>query len=105
MKTFKIFIMVIVLTIGNWFFNGWLWSMAYKLGIIPFFSQFTNMPDIPYMMFVLLAATWSLIRMKSTGDKDGPQINTPEFVAKYIGIIVTDFMLLGALWVLNMIIM
>ena len=105
MKLFKTITLVLLLTIGNSFFNGWVWSLAYELGFKPFFSQFTNMPDIPYLMFVLLTVAWSLVRFKNTGDKDAPGVNTPAFWTKYIGIIITDLLGIGVLCLLNMMIL
>lgn len=105
MKTFKQLVLVLLVTMGNCFFNGWIWSLAYELGFKPFLSQFANAPDIPYLMFVLLTATWSLVRYKSTGDKDAPVISSPEFWAKYIGIVVTDFIEIGILYLFNMMIL
>lgn len=105
MKLFKAITLLLLLTISNSFFNGWVWSSAYKLGVIPFFSQFVNMPDIPYLMFVLLTTTWSLVRFKNTSDKDGPSIDTPAFWGKYIGIIVTDLFGIGILYLFNLMIL
>lgn len=105
MKLLKTITLVLLLTIGNGFFNGWVWSLAYKLGFAPFFSQFVNMPDIPYLMFVLLTTTWSLVRFKTTGDSDGPLVDTPVFWAKYLGIIFTDLLGIGILYLFNLMIL
>jgi hypothetical protein len=105
MKLFKTITLVLLLTIGNSFFNGWVWSLAYELGFAPFFSQFMNMPDIPYLMFVLLTVAWSVVRFKSTGDKDAPAVDTPAFWTKYIGIIITDLLRIGVLYLFNIMIL
>lgn len=105
MKLLKTITLVMLLTICNSFFNGWVWSLAYELGFAPFFSQFVNMPDIPYLMFVLLSVAWSLVRFKSTGDKDAPAVDTTAFWSKYIGIIITDLLGIGVLYLFNIMIL
>ena len=105
MKLLKALTLVLLLTICNSFFNGWIWSLAYELGFAPFFSQFVNMPDIPYLMFVLLTVAWSLVRFKNTSDKDAPEVNTPAFWTKYIGIILTDLLVVGVLYLFNIMIL
>jgi hypothetical protein len=104
MKLIKTITLVLLLTVCNIFLNGWIWSLAYELGVVPFLSQFVNMPDIPYLMFVLLVATWSVVKSKNT-DKDAPAFDTPAFWTKYIGIIITELLGIGILYLFNVIIL
>lgn len=102
MKAIGTFFVVILITVGSAFLNGWLWMMGYELGIAPMINYLGVAPAIPYMLFVLLCLAWNLIKSKSSYNNDSTNITEGKFWTKYLGVICTDFLLLGILWVFNL---
>ena len=102
MKAIGTFFVVILITVGSAFLNGWFWMMGYELGIAPMINYLGVAPAIPYMFFVLLCLAWCLIKSKSSYNNDSTNITDGKFWAKYLGVICTDFLLLGILWVFNL---
>lgn len=101
MKAIGTFFVVILITVGSAFLNGWFWMMGYELGVAPMINYLGVAPAIPYMLFVLLCLAWNLIKSKSSYN-DSINIDEGKFWAKYFGVICTDFLLLGILWVFNL---
>lgn len=102
MATVGTFFIVILLTIANAFLNGWFLMMGYELGIAPLINHISVAPEIPYVYFVLLILGWDLIKSKRTNTNDDVGVTDVKFWTKYLGIIVTDFLILGVLWVFNL---
>lgn len=101
MKTFGTFLLCIVLIICNAFLNAWFCMMGYELGIAPLINYLDVAPAIPYLYFVLLCLAWSLIKGKRIEDNT-PKVNEAKFWTRYIGVILTDFMILGILYIFNL---
>lgn len=97
------FFIVILITVVSAFLNGWFWMMGYELGIAPLINHLGVAPAIPYMFFVLLCLAWSLIKLKKVDDS-GPKITEKKFWLRYFGVICTDFLILGILWVFNLLV-
>lgn len=95
------FLLVMVITVCNAFLNGWFWMMGYELGIAPVINYLDTAPAIPYLYFVLLALTWALLREKNIEDNP-PKVTETKFWARYLGIIITDLLILGILWIFNL---
>lgn len=95
------FCIVILITVLSAFLKGWFLMMAYELGIAPLINYLGVAPAIPYMLFVLLSLAWTLIKSKKV-DINETKITEVKFWAKYLGVICTDFLLLGILWVFNL---
>jgi hypothetical protein len=102
MKAIGTFFVVILITVSSAFLDGWFWMMGYELGIAPMINYLGVAPAIPYMLFVLLCLAWNLIKSKSSYNNDSPNITERKFWTKYLGVICTDFLLLGILWVFNL---
>lgn len=102
MKAIGTIFVVILITVGSAFLNGWFWMMGYELGVAPMINYLGVAPAIPYMLFVLLCLAWNLIKSKSSYNNDSTNITEVKFWAKYLGVICTDFLLLGILWVFNL---
>lgn len=102
MKTIGTFFVVILITVSSAFLDGWFWMMGYELGVAPMINYLCVAPAIPYMFFVLLCLAWNLIKAKGSYDNDSTNINEVKFWAKYLGVLCTDFLLLGILWVFNL---
>lgn len=102
MKALGTFLIVILITVVSAFLNGWFWMMGYELGIAPMINYLGVAPAIPYMFFVLLCLAWNLIKSKSSYNNYYTNITEGKFWAKYLGVICTDFLLLGILWVFNL---
>lgn len=98
MKTITI---VVILTTVNTFLNAWFWMMGYELGIAPLINYLDVAPAIPYLYFVLLCLGWSLIKGKKFDDNN-PKVTETKFWAKYLGVILTDFLILGILYIFNL---
>ena len=103
MAAFGTFFIVILLTVVNAFLNGWFWMMGYELGIAPLINHLGVAPAIPYMYFVLLVLGWSLMKGKKVDTKDDSQVTEAKFWTKYLGVICTDLLILGILWVFNIV--
>lgn len=101
MKTFGTFLFVIIFTVCNALLSGWFWMMGYELGIAPLINYLDVAPAIPYLYFVLLCFAWSLIKGKRLDD-NAPKVNEAKFWTRYIGVILTDFMILGILYIFNL---
>lgn len=99
MKAFVTFLVVILLTIANTFFNGWLWYNAYGLGVAPLINHLNIAPYIPYTYFLLLSLAWSVIKSKNVNDNT--KITEVKFWTKYFGVICTDLLILGILYIFN----
>lgn len=102
MKTLGTFFVVILITVVSAFLDGWFWMMGYELGIAPLINHIGVAPAIPYMFFVMLCLAWNLIKSKSSYNNDSTDITEGKFWAKYLGVLCTDFLLLGILWVFNL---
>ena len=102
MKTLGTFFVVILITVVSAFLYGWFWMMGYELGVAPMINHIGVAPAIPYMFFVLLCLAWNLIKSKSSYNNDSTDITDGKFWAKYLGVLCTDFLLLGILWVFNL---
>lgn len=98
MKTFGI---VVIITVINTFLNAWFWMMGYELGIAPLINYLDAAPAIPYLYFVLLTSAWMLIKPKNI-ENNTPTVNETKFWTRYIGVILTDFMILGILYIFNL---
>lgn len=103
------FFIVILITVLSAFLNGWFWRMGYELGIAPLINYIGEAPQIPYIFFVLLCLAWSLIKSKKVDydnvtNDNATKITEAKFWAKYFGVICTDFLILGVLWVFNLLI-
>lgn len=99
----KNLIIVFCLIIGNTFLNGWFYMKGYELGVVPLINHLGVAPHIPYILFVLLAAAFSIIKSK-TGNNFKEEGMTPDnavFWSRYAEIVVTDFILLLILWAIN----
>lgn len=97
----KTILTAVILTVINVFLNGWFWMMGYELGIAPLISYLDVAPAIPYLYFVLLCLAWQLIKAKRTED-NAPKLNETKFWTRYFGVIITDFMILGILYIFNL---
>ena len=97
----KSFLFVLIFTVINAFLNAWFWMMGYELGIAPLINYLDVAPAIPYLYFVLLCLAWSLIKAKHIEDNT-PKVNEAKFWARYIGVILTNFMILGILYIFNL---
>lgn len=97
----KSFLFVLIFTVINTFLNAWFWMMGYELGIAPLINYLDVAPAIPYLYFVLLCLAWSLIKAKHIEDNT-PKVNEAKFWARYIGVILTNFMILGILYIFNL---
>ena len=102
MKALGTFFVVILITVVSAFLDGWFWMMGYELGVTPMINHLGVAPAIPYMFFVLLCLAWNLIKSKSSYNNDSTDITDGKFWAKYLGVLCTDFLLLGILWVFNL---
>ena len=102
MKTFGTFLFVILITVCNAFLNAWFWMMGYELGIAPLINYLDVAPAIPYLYFVLLALAWALIKGKNLNYDDAPKVTEAKFWTRYIGVVLTDFMILGILYIFNL---
>jgi hypothetical protein len=102
MKTIGTFSLVIIITVCNALLNGWFWMMGYKLGITPLINYLDVAPAIPYLYFVLLCLTWSLMKGKNLNYDDAPKVTEAKFWTRYIGVVLTDFMILGILYIFNL---
>jgi hypothetical protein len=96
------FCIVILITVLSAFLNGWFWMMGYELGIAPLINYLGVAPAIPYMLFVLLCLAWSLIKSKNVEPDKETKITEVKFWTKYFGVIFTDILILGILWVFNL---
>ena len=101
MKIFGTFLLVSIITICNAFLNGWFWMIGYELGIAPLINYLDVAPAIPYLYFVLLCLGWSLIKGKKLDD-NAPKITEEKFWTRYIGVVLTDFLILGILYIFNL---
>ena len=107
MKAIGTFFVVILITVLSAFLNGWFWMMGYELGIAPlinYLGYLGEAPTIPYMFFVLLCLGWSLIKSKNTNSDDTGGVTEGKFWLKYFGVICTDLIILGILWVVNLLV-
>ena len=102
MKALGTFLIVILITVVSAFLDGWFWMMGYELGVAPMINHIGVAPAIPYMFFVMLCLAWNLIKSKSSYNNDSTDITEGKFWAKYLGVLCTDFLLLGILWVFNL---
>lgn len=98
------FFIVILITVVSAFLNGWFWMMGYELGIAPLIDHIAEAPSIPYILFVLLCLTWSLIKSKKADYDNETKITDVKFWAKYFGVIFTNLLILGILWVFNLLV-
>lgn len=97
--------LAIVIAAINHLFNGWIWMMSYELGIMPFIEHLGyTTPTIPYLLFVLLCATRSLLRSKPVTNET-LTFDNPKFWTRYFGVIGSDLLALFMLWILNLIIL
>ena len=94
-------LLVLVITACNAFLNGWFWMMGYEFGIAPLINYLDVAPAIPYLYFVLLALAWALIKGKRL-ENDPPKVTEAKFWTRYIGVVLTDFMILGILYIFNL---
>lgn len=94
-------LLVLVITCCNAFLNGWFWMMGYELGIAPLINYLDAAPAIPYLYFVLLCLAWSLIKGKRLEDNT-PKVTEARFWSRYIGVVITDFLILGILYIFNL---
>ena len=99
------FFIVILITVVSAFLNGWFWMMGYELGIAPLINHLGTAPSIPYMFFVLLYLSCSLINSKKLDSDISTKITEAKFWAKYFGVIYTNLFILGILWVFNLLIL
>jgi hypothetical protein len=99
----KNLIIVFCLMIGNTFLNGWFYMKGYELGVVPLINHLGVAPHIPYILFVLLAAAFSMVKSKTINNlkEEGMTPDNAVFWTKYVGIVGTDFMLLLILWAIN----
>ena len=97
----KTFLIVMILTVANAFLNAWFWMMGYELGIAPLINYLDVAPAIPYLYFVLLCLAWQLIKAKKIEDNT-PKVTETKFWTRYIGVVVTDFLILGILYIFNL---
>lgn len=104
MKALGTFLIVILITVVSAFLNGWFWMMGYELGIAPMINYLGVAPAIPYMFFVLFCLAWSLIKPKRLDYDNAPKVTEAKFWSKYLGVICTDLLILGILWVFNLLI-
>ena len=98
------FCIVILITVLSAFLNGWFWMMGYELGIAPLINFLGVAPSIPYMFFVLLCLAWTLIKSKKADYDKTTKITEAKFWTKYFGVICTNFLILGILWVFNLLV-
>lgn len=101
MKTFGTFLSVIFITACNALLNSWFLMMGYKLGIAPLINYLDAAPAIPYKYFLLLTFAWMLIKPKKIEDTT-PTVTEAKFWTRYIGVVLTDFMILGILYIFNL---
>lgn len=94
------FLSIIIFCLIHSFICGWFWMMVYNLGITPFINQFSKAPQIPYILFVLLFISFTLIKSKSQ-DENKYKLNDIKLWARYIGGIFTNILILGMLYILN----
>lgn len=104
MKAIGTFFVVILITAISAFLNGWFWMMGYELGIAPLINHLGEAPTIPYMVFVLLCLSWNLIKPKNTNSDETGGVTEGRFWLKYFGVICTDLIILGILWVVNLLV-
>ena len=104
MKAIGTFFVVILITVLSAFLNGWFWMMGYELGIAPLINYLGEAPAIPYMFFVLLCLGWNLIKSKNTNSDETGGVTEGKFWLKYFGVICTDLIILGILWVVNLLV-
>lgn len=104
MKTIGTIFVVILITVLSAFLNGWFWMMGYELGIAPLINYLSVAPSIPYILFVLLCLAWNLIKSKKVDYDKATKITEAKFWAKYFGVIFTDLLILGILWVFNLLV-
>lgn len=104
MKAIGTFFVVIFITVLSAFLNAWFWMMGYELGIAPLINYLGEAPAIPYMFFVLLCLGWSLIKSKKLDYDNATKVTEAKFWAKYFGVICTDLLILGILWVANLLV-
>ena len=99
------FFIVILITVVSAFLNGWFWMMGYELGITPLINYLGTAPSIPYMFFVLLCLSYNLIKSKKLDSDIPTKITESKFWTKYFGVICTDLLILGVLWIFNLLIL
>ena len=104
MKAIGTFFVVILITVLSAFLNGWFWMMGYELGIAPLINYLGVAPEIPYVYFVLLCLGWSLIKAKKLDYDNATKVTELKFYAKYLGVVCTDLLILGILWVFNLLV-
>ena len=102
MKAIGTIFIVILLMIVNAFLNGWVFMMGYELGVVPLINYLGVAPAIPYVYFVLLALAWSLWKPKRVDDESNTKVTELKFWTKYIGVVCTDLLIVGILWVFNL---
>ena len=91
-------LLVLVITVCNAFLNAWFWMMGYELGIAPLINYLDVAPAIPYLYFVLVCLAWSLMKGKKL-ENDPPKVTETKFWTRYIGVILTDFMVVSSVLV------
>lgn len=78
--------------------------MAYELGVVPLINHLDTAPEIPYMYFVLIWLAYGVIKSKKVED-NGPKITEAKFWTRYLGVLSTDFIILGVLWLVNLLVL
>ena len=102
MKAIGTFLIVICITMANAFLNGYFWMWGYELGMVPLINHLTgDSPTIPYVYFVLLSLGWSLLKNKKVDNNEATSVLTDKFWSRYFGVICTNFVVLGILYLLN----
>lgn len=81
-------------------FNGWVWLMAYNLGVAPIISQFATAPTLTYGIFAMLSVVVALI--KGISKKEESENLTKSF-GKIFGVILTKLIYVFLIYILNMI--
>lgn len=97
----KTILIVIIITVVNALLNAWFMMIGYELGIAPIINYLDVAPAIPYMYFLLLTFAWMLIRPKNIDDNTS-KVTEAKFWSRYFGVIITDFLILGILYIFNL---
>lgn len=80
-------------------FNGWVWLMAYNLGIMPIISQFTTAPTLTYGVFAMLSVVVALIKCASKKEESE---NFTEAFGKIFGVVFTKLIYVLLIYALNL---
>ena len=100
MKKLMKLILVIFLTIINCFVNGFVYYCSYEFALKIFLNEFLAVPDIGYLLFVLLSV--GLMPFMKIYNDNNYDLNL-EVISKILSIWITKFLLINIIILINLI--